>query len=141
MSAAIAGVMLIAIIQAFTAYEYAQSRQESAVKGQLLAEEGIEALKFVRNTGWGSLSSIPLNTTRYLYFSGSAWTVTTTPEVIDGSFYRSLSDKSVSRDGSSNIVASGGTVDPNTLLFTVNVAWSTRGATSTDSYSDYFLNY
>jgi hypothetical protein len=139
--AAIAGAMLIAIIQAFASYEGAQSRQESAVKGQLLAEEGIEALKFVRNTGWGNLSSIPSGSTKYLYFSGSAWTVTTTPEVIDGLFYRSFSPKSVSRDGSSNIVSSGGTIDPNTLFVTVTVSWLSNIGTSTDSYGDYFLNY
>jgi type II secretory pathway pseudopilin PulG len=140
-SAAIAGALLVAIIQAFSGYEGAQARQESAVKAQLLAEEGIEALKLVRNTGWGNLSSIPPGATRYLYFSGTTWSVTTTPEIIDGIFYRSFSPASVSRDGSSNIVSSGGTNDPNTLLITTSVSWSSSIGTSTYSYADYFLNY
>jgi hypothetical protein len=134
-------LILTAIASAFSAYESAQSRQAPAVKGALLAEEGIEALKFIRNTGWNNFSSIPSGATRYLYFSGSAWSVTTTPEVIDGVFYRSFSPKSVSRDSSSNIVLSGGTNDPNTLFMTVTVSWSSHNATSTQSYSDYFFNY
>ena len=137
----IAALMLVAIAQAFTAYENAQSRQSPAIKAQLLSEEGVEVLHLLRNTGWNVLSTIPAGTKRYIYFSGSVWSVTTTPEIIDGMFYRSFMTASTSRNSSFNIVSSGGTVDPQTLLATVSVSYPIYGATSSVSYSDYFFNY
>ncbi|HUD04096.1 MAG TPA: prepilin-type N-terminal cleavage/methylation domain-containing protein [Candidatus Paceibacterota bacterium] len=140
-AAAIITTMVVAIVQAFSISETLQNRQIPFVKAQLLAEENLEALRLIRNTGWGNLSSIPLNTKQYIYFSGSAWSVATTPEIIDGTFYRSFTLSSVSRDSSSNIVSSGGTNDPNTLFASSTVSWSSYNATSSVSYGDYFMNY
>lgn len=111
-----------------------------AIKGQLLAEEGIEALRFIKAGGWSSLTSIPTNTARYLALSPSSWSVTATPEIVDGIFWRVIKVYSVSRDVSNDIVSSGGTVDPNTLLLESKVSWNWRGATSTASYQSYITN-
>lgn len=110
------------------------------IKGQLLAEEGIEAVRYLKASGWSTLSNIPKDTPRYLAVLPSSWSVTTTPEVIDGAWYRSFILTSVYRDASSDIVSSGGTVDPNTLLITSSVSWAWRGSTSTASYQSYITN-
>ena len=112
----------------------------SAIKGQLLAEEGIEAIRFIKASGWSTLSAIPVNTARYLTLSPSSWGVTTTPEIIDGEFWRTIKVYSVSRDVSSDIVTSGGVVDSNTLLIESSVSWLWRGATSTATYQSYITN-
>jgi len=140
-AAAIITTMLVAVVQAFGISETLQNQQIPMVKAQLLAEENLEVLRLIRNTGWGNLSSLPLNTKEYLYFSGSAWSVTTTPEIIDGIFYRSFTVSSVERDSSSDIVSSGGTLDPNTLFASSTVSWLSSNATSSVSYGDYFMNY
>lgn len=112
----------------------------STIKGQLLAEEGIEAIRFIKASGWSTLTAIPVNTERYLSLSPSSWTVTTVPEVIDGLFWRTFKTFSVYRDASSDIVSSGGTLDQNTLLIQSSVSWNWRGATSTAQYESYITN-
>jgi type II secretory pathway pseudopilin PulG len=111
-----------------------------AIKGQLLAEEGVEALRFIKSSGWSSLSGIPSGSLRYLALSVSSWGVTTTPEVVDGEFWRTVKVYQVTRDATDDIVSSGGIVDPNTLLLESAVSWSWRGATSTASYQSYITN-
>jgi type II secretory pathway pseudopilin PulG len=112
----------------------------SAIKAQLLAEEGIEALRFIKASGWSTLSGIPSGTARYLALSPSSWGVTTTPEIVDGEFWRVVKVYAVSRNVSGDIVSSGGTIDPNTLLLESNVSWVWRGATSTTGYQSYITN-
>ena len=111
-------------LQAFAAYENAQSRQSPAIKAQLLSEEGIEVLHLVRIPDGMCFPQFPPRTKKYFYFSGTTWSVTTTPEIIDGVFYRSFTMASASRNSSFNIVSSGGMVDPQTLLATVSVSVS-----------------
>jgi type II secretory pathway pseudopilin PulG len=111
-----------------------------AIKGQLLAEEGIEALRYIKASGWASLSSIPPGTARYLSLSFSSWSVTDAPEVIDGSFWRTIKVYQVARDASGDIVSSGGSIDPDTLLLESTTSWDWRGATSSASYQAYITN-
>jgi len=110
------------------------------IKGELLAEEGIEALRFIKASGWNSLSAIPSGQTKYLSLGVSSWSVTDTPEVIDGAFWRSVRVLQVMRDSSDDIVPSGGTIDPNTLLLESSVSWNWRDATSTAEYQAYITN-
>jgi len=111
-----------------------------AIKGQLLAEEGIEALRFIKSSNWSALSSIPSGENRYLELSESSWGVTTTPEIVDGVFWRTVRVYEVMRDMNDDIVSSGGTIDPDTLLLRSDVSWDWRGATSTTGYSAYITN-
>lgn len=107
------------------------------IKGQLLAEEGLEALRLMKGAGWGALSSLPTGTTRYLALGSSSWSATTTPEVVDGQFSRSFTLSPVYRGATDDIVSSGGTADPNTLLAEVTVSWLWRSATSSVTYRTY----
>jgi len=66
--------------------------------------------------------------------------VTTTPEIVDGVFWRTVRVYEVMRDMNDDIVSSGGTIDPDTLLLRSDVSWDWRGATSTTGYSAYITN-
>lgn len=110
------------------------------IKGQLLAEEGIESLRFIKASGWNSLSSLSSGQAQYLALDVSSWGVTTTPEIIDGLFWRVVKVYQVSRDVNDDIISIGGTIDANTLLLESEVSWSLRGATSTAMYQSYITN-
>ena len=110
------------------------------IKGQLLAEEGIESLRFVKASGWNNLSSLSSGQAQYLDLGISSWGVTTTPEIIDGLFWRIVKVHQVNRDSNDDIVSIGGTLDSNTLLLESIVSWSVRGATSTAMYQSYITN-
>jgi hypothetical protein len=125
---------------AFYALSQFHQKDMLVIKGTLLAEEGIEALRFIESGGWNNLSSIPVDSTRYLAVSPSLWNISSSPEVIDGEFFRYFRVHSVFRDASDDIVSSGGTLDPNTLLIDVFVDWNWKGATSTANYKSYITN-
>jgi hypothetical protein len=139
-AASIMAVIALAFLGSFSVLTKIHERNMLYIKGDLLAEEGVEALRFVKASGWSSLSGLPSGASRYLSVGGSSWTITTTPEIIDAVFYRTVKVFQVSRDSSDNIVSSGGTVDPNTLLTEADVSWSYRGATTTVTYKTYVTN-
>ncbi len=106
-----------------------------------LLEEGVEVAKLLRNQSWANISGLTNGTTYYMSWSGSAWSYTTTaPGTATGIFTRSIVFSSVSRDGSDNIVASGGTVDAGTRLGTVTVSWSQNGTPRTDTLQFYITS-
>lgn len=111
-----------------------------AIKGQLLAEEGVEAVRFLKSSGWSTLTAFPRNTPRYLALATSTWSATTTPEVVDGIFFRQFIIRDVARDANGDIVSSGGTIDPGILRIESSVSWWWRGATSSALYQSYITN-
>lgn len=111
-----------------------------SIKGGLLAEEGLEAVRYIKGSGWTNLSSLPLDTPQYLALATSSWGATTTAEVVDGIFYRSFKLSAVYRDASDDIVSSGGTLDADTLFAESSVSWAWRNATSTVTYKTYVTN-
>ncbi len=114
------------------------------VQAQALLEEGLEALRSMRDESYAAQIS-PLSTsgtTYYLYWNGSLWRSTTTTQLVSGLFTRSFSVAAVSRDVNDEIVSSGGTNDPNTRKFTVSVTWlGSNGSTSQKTISEYLTNY
>jgi len=138
--AAILAVVSLSFLGTFSLLSQFHQKDMLAIKGSLLAEEGIEAIRFINSGGWSNLSSISTGSIRYLVISPSSWSITQTPEIIDGVFFRSFKIYSVSRDASDDIVSTGGTVDPNTLLLDVSVSWNFRGSTTTANYKSYITN-
>jgi len=138
--AAVLATSTLAIFGTFALLSRLHQRNMLTIKAELLAEEGIEALRFLKGGGWGNLSGLSGGQAKYLSLGVSTWSTTATPEVIDGAFYRTVHVNTVERDSSDNIVSSGGTTDPNTLLIDSSVAWSWRGATTTVTYKAYITN-
>lgn len=115
---------------------------QNTLSASFLSEEGVEAVKSIRDAGWGSgITPLILDTDYWLAFSGGRWTLSQVPQPLIGGFYeRKIRFSSVSRDGQDDIVLVGGTVDTNTKKVSVSVAWSYRGATTTDTVAAYITN-
>jgi Tfp pilus assembly protein PilV len=109
------------------------SRSLRQVQATLLAEEGAEAVKTIRDANWTNISSITLNTNYYLSYNNSTdvWSLSTTANSIDNIFTRTIVFSSVNRDSNNDIVTTGGTTDAGTIKVTVTTSWlSTEGANS-----------
>ncbi|HEU0080556.1 MAG TPA: hypothetical protein VFQ72_00825 [Candidatus Paceibacterota bacterium] len=135
--AAILSVVALAFLGTLSLLARFHQRDMLAIKGSLLAEEGIEAVRYIKGSGWAALASLPKDQDRYLEIAPASWKATTTPEIVDGAFYRSFRLSQVRRDASDVIVASGGTVDPGALLVSSTVSWNWRGATTSVTYTAY----
>ena len=114
------------------------------ISANFLAEEGLEAARFLRDSSWtDNISGLVSGTAYYLSFDkiNSAWSITAGAQApVDGTFYRKLTVENVSRDSNDNIVSSGGTLDPGTKKINIEVAWANRGATSTILLSTYLTD-
>ncbi|MEN9614213.1 MAG: hypothetical protein RLZZ347_520 [Candidatus Parcubacteria bacterium] len=140
---AIIGVVFVSMIATYATYVKASFQNASTIKATYLAEEGVEAIKSMRDRGWGTaISGLTASTTYYLDFSSGYWKSTTTPEVVDSSYQRSFVLFPVYRDGNSDITSSGGTLDSDTkkAVVTVTVVPPAIGATTTKTLSAYVLN-
>lgn len=139
-ASAILSVVSLAFLGTLATLSRFHQKDMLAIKGGLLAEEGLEAVRYIKGGNWNTISSLTPDTPYYLSLSTSSWGVTTTPEIVDGVFYRSFKVFTVQRNSSDDIVSSGGTVDPNTLLAESRVSWNTRNSTSTATYKTYVTN-
>ncbi|MBI3633949.1 MAG: hypothetical protein HY226_06720 [Candidatus Vogelbacteria bacterium] len=110
------------------------------VQAALLAEEGIEAVKLLRDSGWtNKISTLNSGIVYRLAFVNSSWTSTTTVKYIDGVFDRTFVLSDVYRD-SNDDVANSGTLDPGTRKLIVFVAYRSGLSTTTKSISAYITN-
>lgn len=112
------------------------------IQSGFLLEEGVEAVKLLRDTSWSTkIATLSTTTTYYLYWNGTSWTSTTTKQVTENVFTRSFTIADVRRDVSDNI-ASSGTYDPSSKKVVFVVEWSRKGsrATTTESAETYMMN-
>lgn len=112
------------------------------IQSGFLLEEGIEALKQMRDQSWSTkIVPITVGTTYYLNWTGTVWSATTVPQRVENIFTRSFVLSDVYRDGSDNI-ASSGTLDPGTKKVSIEVAWRYQGgnATTTESAETYITD-
>lgn len=141
----IASAIVSVSIFSLSAVSVLGSRLQSAslekIRANFLAEEGLEAMRFLRDKGWdANISSLSAGVNYYLNFSTSTswWSVSSAAQpYIDSLFDRKITVESVSRDSGDNIVLSGGTVDPDTKKINVSVSWQERNATNTVMLSTY----
>jgi type II secretory pathway pseudopilin PulG len=126
----IASIVLVYAMNALSLF--INSARDVGIRTQALylAEDGLELMRFMRDTDWATFSGIPLNTTRYLDISSTAILPTTAVETV-GDFTRSFQVSNVYRNSSTDdIVASttGGSVaDSESKYVTVTVGWGTTG--------------
>ena len=117
-------------------------------KASYLLEEGAEATKTVRDSGWSNISGLTVGTTYYPSYSNTTntWSLGASAPAnptnpIDGLFTRSLVISAVNRDSTTeDIVTSGGTLDANTKKVTVTVSWPSPSGTQSKTLSLYMSN-
>ncbi len=106
-----------------------------------LLEEGVEAVKIMRDTSWQNISALADGNDHYLNFNGTTWATTTADTFVDGLFERKFKLSGVNRDASSQeIVASGGVSDSGTKKLDVSVSWRSQTGTTTKTISTYITN-
>lgn len=132
-------VAIIGVYATLTRYSY---QAVPRIQAAMLAEEGIEAVRSMRDTGYdANIGTLSAGTTYYLSWDSgaSAFITTTTPSLIDGIFTRTLTVDNAYRNGSYNLATSG-TLDANTKLVTIAVSWQERNATTTHTLMTYVSN-
>lgn len=93
------------------------------VKAAFLAEEGIEALRTMRDENWSNISFLTQDQFYHLIFSAGAWQATTDPQLIGGLFSRTFKLSPVYRDASHNIAPSGD-LDTGARKIVLEVSWN-----------------
>lgn len=143
--------LMMAFVSSIVAASHFELRavDESARKGKaaFLLEEGLEAVRVLRDRGWSdNIGPLVSGATYYPVFSINWKVVAADPGPIDGLFTRTVVFDDVwRRDADSDIVdvSSGDakTIDPNTKRVTVTVAWpGPGGAVRQESVSTYLAN-
>lgn len=140
---AIIAITSVSIFNVYMSYLQAELSNVKAVKAAFLMEEGLEAVRLLRDTSWTSnIAPVTASTTQYLNWTGSAWQFVTTPQMIDTFYARTVVFAPVYRDGN-NRIASSGALDANTRAFTVSVAWpddNSALSTTTKQVTSYITN-
>ena len=112
------------------------------IQSAMIADEGVQALRSLRDASFSSnIAGLTLDTPYYLVWSevSHSFFATTTPMVIDNTFYRTFTLSNMYRDEAQNI-ASSGTLDTDGRLATINVSFQKRNGTSTQVLQTYLLN-
>jgi hypothetical protein len=136
--ASILVVFISSLVLAQQTFLNQSSKSIERVQSALLAEEGIEAIKHLRDKSWSLYFGPESNGTHNLIWDND-WSTSSTPEIIDDKFYRNFTIENGLRNNF-NIVESGGTSDPNTKKITVNISWLYKDATTTRTMSTYITN-
>lgn len=138
-------ILLVILLGLVQAGQYAFRLVNDAnlkLRASFLAEEGIEAVRTLRDVSWSlNIAPVANGIDYYPAFSGGAWQISQTPvSLVDGIFDRRVSFSAVYRDANDAITASGGALDPDAKKVTVSVSWTNRGRTATTTISTYFTN-
>lgn len=135
---------IVSLMAAYTIYTKFALANDKNVQAAYLAEEGIEAVSFLRDSGWNSnIKNLSTTTTYYIAWSSSTWKSTTTPQYVDGTFLRSFAITDVSRDSGNDKISttsSGVYYDPNTKKITVTLQYYQGHATTTQTMNTYITN-
>jgi len=138
-------IILGSLITASNKYLSGAGENLRSTQGVYIAQEGIEAVKIIRDTNWDIIDTLSDDMDYYLYFdisssTNNTWEATSTFSSIDSIFTRTFKLNSVYRDSDGRIVSSGGTQDLNTKKVTVSVSWKLKTSTTTKSLSTYITN-
>lgn len=118
---------------------YLTSRKSlRTAQASYLVEETTDVLKALRDNGWNNISALNIDVNYYLTFTGGAWTITSTPTLVDG-FSRAFVLSTVYRNASDDIAASG-TADLGARKVAINISWSDNGKTYSKSISTYIFD-
>jgi len=134
-SVSILTIIMVGLISTFNYYVGKGAQSTEEIQGSLLAEETLEALRFMRDSAWSNLGALTTGTFYHLEFTGTQWKESTSPIIIDGIFeQRFVLDDVYRRDSDDDIVPitspDAKTLDPDTKLITVSIL--ANGATTTE---------
>ncbi len=137
---AIIGIALVSLtgLANFTLKVNAQLKKNLIATN--LASEAVEAVRAIKDGSWADLASYSTGIAYHPVQSAGEWQLASGSETI-GDFSRQIILDQVYRDGSDDITASGGVLDPNTLKITATVSWTEKGAAQQVSLIDYLADW
>jgi len=131
------------IITTYISYMTAYRNTTHTITASYLLEEGVEAVKTIRDRSWEhEIAPLSTNGTHHhLSFSTTTlrWNTTSTPEYSNDTFKRWFTLETVQRDSNDDI-ASSGTIDDGSRKLTVTVAWPQGMSTSTKEITTYITD-
>ena len=144
-AATIISVTLLAVVGIASQSIAISSRTLNTYNASLLLEEGAEAVRTIRDNNYANISGLAAGTTYCPTFSTStnSWSLTLpapTCAISNNSIYtRSVTITNVTRDTTTNNIATSGTVAPDngTKLITVTVSWLEGTTTVTKTLQFY----
>ena len=137
---------LLAVISVFVLAQSTVEFSTQNLQAVFLAEEGLEVLRFLRDSSWRqNISTLSGGTDYYFTFNTltSEWTIAASePPPIEGVFVRSFRIESVSRDSADNIepVYNPANDNPGTKKVIMKVSWNFKGQNQTASLEAYLTN-
>lgn len=145
-ASAIIGGSLWALASVFLLAGSAVALAGERTEAAFLLEEGVEAVRHLRDAGWDA-NIAPLTPGQDYYFSfnasSSLWSIGTIPEPpIEGIFSRSVRVERVSRDANFDIEAAYNPAneDPETRKIAVKVRWERKGSAKTAALEAYLTD-
>lgn len=100
--------------------------EKQTLEMTLLAEEGLEAVRSLRDESWASnIDAHDEGTDHYIALTGGKWAISHTPEPPIGAYTRAVRIEQVYRDAQDRIGGSG-TLDPGTVKVTATVTMTGR---------------
>ena len=148
---AIISLSLVGLVTAFNVFMRTGFSNTNKIQAAYIMEEGVEAVRYLRDSGWSSnISALTSGVPYYLLFDGSDWDTTLTKVLIDNKFERNVTIADVyRRDSDDDIVdvssADPKTLDSNTIKGTVKVSWEGSGSAQNEIstvvyFTDFFNN-
>lgn len=138
------GIMALSIAQFSQVFLRASRLVSDRTQAAFLLQEGIEAVRHLRDDSWANnIAKLVSSTTYFLAFTSStpAYALTdASPPLHLGKFRRAVVVADVQRDAHDDIVTSGGTTDASMRKFTMELAWRSGGATTTEQVEFYLSN-
>lgn len=130
-----------AILELFRLNIQSSMTSRENLQAHALLAEAVEATRSVRDAGWSNLSSLIPQVDYYPIISGGAWALQTiNPGPVNG-FSRRIVLEQARRDANSDIVTSGGTVDPDTFKVSAYIEWQSGGSAKTKNIVTYLTNW
>lgn len=125
------GISLFAVISIFvtnalTQYFITTGVLQEKTKALYLATEGQEIMRYVRDDSWVNVTDMTVDTVYYFDVSTTTLATTTSPEVIDGTYTRSVILHNAYRNSDDDLVASttgGASIDAGSRLVVTKVNW------------------
>jgi type II secretory pathway pseudopilin PulG len=119
LAVALSSIMLPALLVGLLASREGKTQQRQRIEATTLSKEAYDAVRTVREQGWGAVS---VDGRYYPVIENNTWSLTLGSESKNG-FARYIDVSDVYRDINGAVVTSGGTIDPSTKKVTTTVSW------------------
>ncbi len=94
---AIISITIVGMLAAFNLFLRASFAHTARAQATFFAEEGLEAARYLRDTGWANVAGLATGTPYYLTLTGSTWAASATATTSLGGFSRTVTFADVYR--------------------------------------------